>query len=111
MKKLFLILSILGYIAPNIWVVMVSVETGNMLLWTDPVATAQGMFNNDISTAFTVEILFVVAVVMLWMFVEAKRVGMNKPYYFYLLIWLFGLSGTLPLFLYFRQGRLEAAQS
>ncbi|MEQ8425560.1 MAG: DUF2834 domain-containing protein, partial [Cyclobacteriaceae bacterium] len=62
MKKLFLILAIVGFIAPNIFVMIVSVETGNILLWLHPGATIRGMFANNISSAFIVDLLFVVMV-------------------------------------------------
>ena len=47
MKKLYLILAIIGFLAPNILVAMVSLETGNVLLWLDLQATIVGMFDNE----------------------------------------------------------------
>lgn len=42
-KTIYLILAILGFIAPTILVVMESIETGNILLYTDPLATMEAM--------------------------------------------------------------------
>lgn len=108
MKKLYLILAIIGFIAPNIWVGMVSVETGNWLLWLDPTATIEGMFGNPISTAFIVDLLVVVAVFMVWTWQESKKLGMKKPYLIWILTFMFGLAGTLPLFLYQRESYLKS---
>ena len=103
MKNIYLILAIIGFIAPNIWVGMVSVETGNWLFWLDPTATMQGMFGNDISTAFIVDLLVVVLIFMVWTFTEGKRLGMKPPYLIWVLTFLFGMAGTFPLFLYQRE--------
>jgi len=35
MKKTYLLLTMIGFIIPNIFVAKVGVETGNILLWTD----------------------------------------------------------------------------
>jgi hypothetical protein len=40
---------------------------------------------------------------------EARRVGVGGVWRFYLLLALFGLGGTLPLFLLVRERRLAAA--
>lgn len=111
MKQLYLILSIIGFVAPNIWVGMVSIETGNWLLWLDPTATMNGMFGNDISTAFIVDLLVVVLVFMVWTFRESNRLGMKKPYLIWVLTFLFGMAGTFPLFLYQREAFLKVKAS
>ena len=60
MRTPYLILTVLGFMAPNIFVAIVSVETGNILLYLNPMATIHGMFANNIATAFIVDLLFVV---------------------------------------------------
>jgi hypothetical protein len=42
---------------------------------------------------------------------EAGRVGIRQVWRFWVLTLLFGLGGTLPLFLYFRERRLAATQT
>lgn len=111
MKNLYLILTIIGFIAPNIWVAMVSVETGNILFWLKPMETMAGMFPNKIATAFMVDLLFVVLVFFIWSYHEAKKWNMKTPWLVWVLTMLFGIAGALPLFLYQRQARIEGENS
>lgn len=103
MKKIYLLLSIIGFIAPNIFVMMVSVQTGNVLLWLHPMATLNGMFANQIATAFVVDLLVAVVVFFIWTYNESDRLQMKKPYLIWILTMLFGMAGTFPLFLYQRE--------
>lgn len=103
MKLIYLILSIIGFIAPNIFVAIESVETGNVLLWLDPTATINGMFGNRIATAFIVDLLVVVFIFFFWTYHEAKRQGIKNVWVIWVLTVLFGMAGTFPLFLYLRE--------
>jgi hypothetical protein len=103
MKSLYLLLSIAGFIAPNIFVAIESIETGNWLLWLDPAATLNGMFGNRISTAFVVDLLGVVLVALIWMWTEGSRLKMKNLWMYPVLTLLFGLAGPLPMFLYNRE--------
>jgi len=103
MNSLYLLLAIAGFIAPNIFVAIESIETGNWLLWLDPAATINGMFGNRISTAFVVDLLFAVLVALIWMWTEGSKRKMKNLWMFPVLTLLFGLAGTLPLFLYNRE--------
>jgi hypothetical protein len=107
MKNLYLILALIGFIAPNIYVAMVSIETGNILLWLDPTATLNGMFGNDISTAFILDLLVVVFVFFIWSYYEAKKYTIKNVWIIWVLTMLFGLAGTFPLFLYLREKSKE----
>ncbi len=78
MKKIYLLLSIIGFIAPNIFVMMVSVQTGNVLLWLHPMATLNGMFANQIATAFVVDLLVAVVVFFIWTYNESDRLQMKN---------------------------------
>ena len=51
-----------------------------------------------------------ISVIAFWVyvFVEANRSGMKHPWIYLLATLLVGLSFALPLFLYFRERRLEA---
>lgn len=99
-KNTLLILTVLGFIAPNIWVAKVSIETGNILLWLNPTATINGMYANDISTAFIVDLLFVVTIFFMWTYNEAKKHQIKNVWQIWVLTMLFGMAGTFPLFLY-----------
>ena len=107
MKKLYLILSAIGFILPNIWVAKVSLETGNWLFWLDLKTTLGAMFANDIATAFMVDLLFVVLVFFVWSFKEAKKHQVPKLGLVWILTLLFGLAGAFPLFLYFREKKIS----
>jgi hypothetical protein len=48
-----------------------------------------------------------VLVALVWMTHEARRVGIGRVWAFWLLTLLFGLGGTLPLFLYVRERRIH----
>lgn len=105
MKNLYLVLAIIGFILPNIYVFQESVETGNILLWLHPSATMAGMFANRISTAFIVDLLVAVWVFFIWTHFEAKKHGIRNVWLIWVLTLLFGVAGPFPLFLYLREKR------
>ena len=107
MKKSFLILSIIGFILPNIWVAKVSLATGNWLFWLDLKATLSAMFANDIATAFMVDLLFVVLVFFIWSYYESKKYQIKGLWMVWILTMVFGLAGALPLFLYLRANKID----
>lgn len=107
MKKIYLMLSIIGFILPNIFVLKVSIDTGNILLWYDLPTTLSQMFANSIATAFIIDLLFVVTVFFIWTFQEAKKHPVKHLWVVWLLTMLFGLAGSLPLFLYLREGERD----
>lgn len=104
-----MVLSIIGFVLPNIWVIKVTMATGNVLLWLDPLTTFSSMFANDISSAFAIDLLFVVLVFFIWTYVEARKRGIGKIYYVWAATMLFGLAGGFPLFLYLRERRMGQA--
>ena len=110
MKTFYLVAAIVGYAAANSLVVLESVQTGNILLWTHPLQTMAGMYANRISTIFAIDLLFVVVVAFVWMYDEASRVRLERVWPYWLLTLLFGLAGTFPLFLYARTRAMERGQ-
>ena len=111
MKRLYAVLSVIGYIASNWFVVLVSIESGNLLLWTRPLETMAGMFANRIAAAFAIDLLFVALVACIWFYSEGRRLGMRRIWIYWVLTLAFGLAGTLPLFLLNRERRLEQPES
>lgn len=107
-RRVYLALSIAGFLAPGVPMVVESVRTGNILFWTDPARTTAELFANRTSTAFALDLMAVVVVAFVWMAAEARRVGIPRVWRFWALALLFGLGGTLPLFLYVRERRLAA---
>ncbi|MEP1097168.1 MAG: DUF2834 domain-containing protein [Cyclobacteriaceae bacterium] len=109
MKNFYLVLTVVGFIAPNIFVAIESFETGNILLWLNPTATMAGMFVNNISTTFIIDLLVVVFVFFFWTANEAKKLQIKRLWLIWLLTMLFGLAGTFPLFLYLRETKMQTA--
>jgi len=107
MKKLYLILAIVGFILPNIFVLKVSIETGNILLWTDIPTTFYAMFANDIASAFMTDLFYMVVLFMIWSYQEAKQHNIPNYWYTWILTFAFGIAGGFPLFLYLKEKQLE----
>jgi len=103
MKKAYLLLAIFGFILPTIFVIIESIETGNILLYAKPQATLDGMFSNRIAAIFSIDLLFAVLVFFIWSYNEAKKHRIKSLYVVWLLTLLFGLAGGFPLFLYLRE--------
>ena len=108
MKKTYLILCIIGFISPNVLVAMESIETGNVLLYANPVATFTAMFANRISTIFAIDLLFAVLVFFIWSYQEAKKHQIPSLWLVWLLTMLLGLAGGFPLFLYLKEKQAGA---
>lgn len=109
MKNLYLVLAILGFIAPNIFVAMESMNTGNVMLYANPMATVKGMFANHISTAFIVDLLFIVFVFFIWSYLDAKKHGIKHIRVIWILTLLFGIAGAFPLYLYLKERKYSKA--
>src|SRR5687768_14615094 len=109
MQRVYLALAMVGYLVTGVPMLMESARTGNILFWTKPRLTIDGLFGNLTSTAFTLDLLIVVVVALIWITREARRVRVPNVWAFWVLTLLFGLGGTLPLFLYFRERRLGPA--
>lgn len=108
MKKLYLILTVIGFLAPNILVVQESLESGNFLLYTYPLDTMTAMFVNRISTIFAIDLLFAVIVFFIWSFYDSKKSGVQKLGLVWVLTLLFGLAGGFPLYLYLSEKELKS---
>src|SRR3954462_9706293 len=107
MQRVYLLLAAVGYLAPGVPTVLESARSGNLLFWTDPQRTLAELFVNLTSTAFALDLVVAAVVALIWMTREARRVGIARAWIFWLLTLLFGLGGTLPLFLYRRERRLQ----
>jgi len=103
MKTCYLILAILGFIAPSILVTIESIETGNILLYTRPLDTLRAMFANRISSIFMIDLLFTVGVFFVWSYFDSKKQHVRKFPLVWCLTMLLGLAGGFPLYLYFRE--------
>ena len=107
MRKIYLILAIIGYAAPNLLMLLESFENKNILLWTKPMDTIAALFINRISTIFAIDLLWAVLIFFIWLTIEGKRLGMQKTWKYIVFTLLFGLAGTFPLFLWAREKYLK----
>lgn len=107
MKKTYLYLTIIGTLLPNVFVVKESLESGNYFLYTYPIDTVKAMFATNISSTFIIDLLFVVALFLVWSYREAKKHEIKGVYWIWLYTFTLGLAGGLPLFLYLRERQNE----
>ena len=110
MKNLYLVLTILGFLITNILVVIESMETGNILLYAQPLHTFEEMFANRISSIFAIDLLLVVLFFFIWSYLESKSKGIKNLWVVWISTLLFGLAGAFPLFLYLRHGKTDNSQ-
>ena len=108
MKKTYLYLTLIGTILPNIFVTIESIETGNYLLYAPPMETLKGMFSNNISTAFVIDLLFIVFLFLVWSYQESKRRHIRNIAWVWVYTFAFGIEGGLPLFLYLREKKKDS---
>lgn len=103
MKNTYLILTIVGTILPNIFVAKESIASGNIMLYAHPIDTFHGMFATNISSAFMIDLLFILVLFLYGSYrisvkEQIKGIGWIWAYTF-----AFGIAGGLPLFLYVRE--------
>ena len=101
-KNLFLILAIVGLLVPYYFFFRYFGENGFNL----PLLIQQA-FANDIASAFAMDLIISVIVFWTYLFVEANRLQMKNTWLYVLATVFVGLSFALPLFLYFRERKLE----
>ena len=99
---MYLILASLGLVVPCWFLFQFIIGSGlNVALLIGQ------LFANDISTFFTVDLIIAVIVFWIYMVSEARKLQM-KNYWLYILASLtVGLSFALPLFLFFRERKLD----
>jgi hypothetical protein len=101
-KNIFLVLAIIGFIAPYYFFLQLPTANG-----FDLPMLIQPMFANNLLRGVTTDLTVSVIVFWFYMFVEAKKLQMKNPWLYLLATLLVGLSFALPLFLYFRERQLE----
>ncbi|AFY54128.1 Protein of unknown function (DUF2834) [Rivularia sp. PCC 7116] len=107
-KSLYLLLVIIGSIAPWSLILEFFIQNGFSIE-----LLIQKEFDNYAAAAFGTDLLISALVFLCFSFVELKRLGLSRSR---LLIYIaatfgVGLSCSLPLFLYFREGVLESKNS
>jgi len=98
-KNIYLILTIIGFIAPYYF--FLQVRTFDMKTLFQQFSTSA------VLSGIAMDLLVSVLVFWFFMFTEASKLQMKAPWVYVLATLLVGLSFALPLFLYFRQRKLE----
>lgn len=97
MKKLYLLLAILGALVPWWFLYQYSAAHG-----FDPSQLFSALFANGAVAGFALDLVISSLVFWVFMFTQARKGG-PKPYLFVLLNLVFGLSCALPAYLYARE--------
>jgi hypothetical protein len=101
-RGLFLVLAVLGGIAPYIFFFQFfSAEglAGNFV---------GALFVNGAAGGFATDVLISSVVFWIYLFAEARRVGVSRPWVYVLVNLCIGLSCAFPLFLWAREKKVEA---
>lgn len=102
-KNLFLVLTILGFVVPYYFFLRLPAEDG-----LDLPSLIQPFSANNFMKGAAADLTISVFAFWVLVFVEAGRLQMKRPWLYILATLLVGLSFALPLFLYFRERRLES---
>ena len=98
MKRIYLVLAILGAIVPYIFFTQYMQAEG-----LNPVAFAGALFVNGAAGGFAADLLLTSFTFWLFMFVQHRRSKGPNPWLFIGLNLLIGLSCALPAYLYARE--------
>lgn len=98
MKKIYLVLAIVGAIVPYVFFFQfLQIEGFNLPAFVD------ALFVNGAAAGFSADLLFTSFVFWLFMFTQQKRAKGPGPYLFIFLNLTIGLSCALPAYLYARE--------
>lgn len=103
MRKLYLALAIVGFLAPYYFFVsFLRAEGLNLQLLFSQ------LFANNISSFFAVDLIISAIVFWAFLYRESERYLMRNWWVYILATLIVGPSFALPLFLYFREAQIEA---
>jgi hypothetical protein len=101
-KNIFLILAIIGLLVPYYFFFQLPAQGSfNLSLLIQP------FFANNFMKGAAMDLTISVLVFWFFMFAEANKLQMKNAWVYLLATLLVGLSFALPLFLYFRERKLE----
>jgi len=101
-KNIYLTLAFIGLLLPYYVLFKFLVANGLDM----PLLIGQ-LFANSISTFFAVDLVISIIVFWIYMMAEAHKLEMKNWWLYILASLTVGLSFALPLFLYFRERKLE----
>lgn len=103
MKKLYLLLSLVGTVFPYYFFIQFLSENGlNFKLLADL------LFANSISTFFAVDFLISCVVFVVFMSNESRKYNIKEKWICLVALLTVGLSLALPLFLFFRHSYIKS---
>jgi hypothetical protein len=102
MQWLYLIAAITGTVLPLCFFVPFLMTHG-----LDTNSFFRMLFQNQVSSAFGIDVFISSMVLWLFVFSEGRRRGMKNLWCYVLCNLLFGVSSGLPLFLYFRERTIQ----
>src|SRR5688572_136083 len=105
MQWLYLILAILGTALPVSYLARFIAAYG-----LDVRLFFSQLFQTDVSSFFAMDVLVSVPVLLLLVFSEGRRLGMKRLWAYLICSLLVGVSMGLPLFLFFRERRLNVTK-
>ncbi len=106
MKNIYLLLAIVGTIVPYVFFANFMFEQGN-----DLTEFVRQLFATSPASGFTSDLLITSTAFWIWSFREARSKRMRNWWLYVVLNLTVGLSCAFPLFLYFRQIRIESGDS
>lgn len=95
-----------GAIVPWYFNIRYMRESGELLT---PQAWLAGGFVNSLTGSITTDFLIGTTPVLVWMIVEARRLGMRHSWFYVVTTFLVAFAFSCPLFLFMREARLRAA--
>lgn len=106
MRKLYLLLAVIGLVLPYYFFALFLAANGlNLQLLFNQ------LFANNISSFFAVDLIITAIVFWVFLYQESQRYRMGNWWVYIIATLVIGPSFALPLFLYFRESRIEALAS
>ena len=103
LRRLYLLLAILGGVVPTAFVVYFVADRG-----FHPILFVEQFFASPIATATFLDVTIASVVFWIWLAREAPAAGVPRWWLFVVANLLVGLCFALPLFLFVREGRRRA---
>ncbi len=106
MRRLYLLLAIVGFVLPYYFFVSFVMANGlNLRL------VLSQLFANNISSLFAIDLIISAIVFWVFLYRESQTCQMRNWWIYIVATLIVGTSFAWPLFLYFREGRIEALAS
>ncbi len=105
MRRLYLLLAIMGFVLPYYFFIAFLLENG-----LDLGLIVSQLFENRISVFFAVDLIISAVVFLVFSYVESNRLGIRNWWVFLISTLMIGPSFALPLFLYFRHALVPSQE-